>query len=72
MPVSMSMSLLPTQPAGRVARETRRAGAAKKKAGTDTGNKVDKGDKKAVMEHPLVQEIIAHFGDVRYVDHGRR
>jgi hypothetical protein len=56
----------------RPARETRPAGTAKKKTRGDTGSKADKGDKKAVMEHPLVQEVIAHFGDARYVDHGRR
>ncbi|MDR1685383.1 MAG: DNA polymerase III subunit gamma/tau [Desulfovibrio sp.] len=70
------MPLLLTQLPGRMerppARETRPSGAAKKKTRGDTGSKGDKGDKKAVMEHPLVQEVLAHFGDARYVDHGRR
>jgi DNA polymerase-3 subunit gamma/tau len=70
-----SMLFLLTPPAGpgerRTARETRPAGSAKKKTRGDTGSKADKGDKKAVMEHPLVQEVLAHFGDARYVDHGR-
>ncbi|MDR2604851.1 MAG: DNA polymerase III subunit gamma/tau [Desulfovibrio sp.] len=71
-----TVPLLLTPPAGpgerRPARETRPPGTAKKKTRGDTGNKGDKGDKKAVMEHSMVQEVLAHFGDARYVDHGRR
>ncbi|MDR2670076.1 MAG: DNA polymerase III subunit gamma/tau [Desulfovibrio sp.] len=69
------MPFLLTPPAGpgerRPARETRPSGSAKKKNRGDAGNKGDKGDKNAVMKHPMVQEVLAHFGDARYVDHGR-
>ncbi|MDR1946288.1 MAG: DNA polymerase III subunit gamma/tau [Desulfovibrio sp.] len=66
MPAANPLLLVPP-PAGS---EKRRGARAAKSAGT--AKKKDKGDKKAVMEHPLIKEVQAHFGDAYYVEHGRR